>query len=144
MKAAVGCRRTVMLLGIVGMLAACSALPGRELPACSPGTAMQKHELYFGLTQRGGERIDDAQWRDFLASEVTPRFPEGLTVLDARGQWRDRDGGAIIRQPSRVLVVLRADTREAAAALADVRTAYRERFAQQSVLLVSAPVCADF
>lgn len=143
MKPAAGCRRTVILMAVAGMLAACSALPGRDFPACSAGTAMQKHELYFGLT-RGGERIDDAQWRDFLASEVTPRFPEGLTVLDARGQWRDRDGGAIIRQPSRVLVVLRADTREAAAALADVRTAYRERFAQQSVLLVSAPVCADF
>ena len=72
MKPAAGCRRTVILMAVASMLAACSALPGRDFPACSPGTAMQKHELYFGLT-RGGERIDDAQWRDFLASEVTPR-----------------------------------------------------------------------
>lgn len=139
-----GFLRMAVALGAVSTLAACSGLPGREAPSCASGTAMQKHELYFGLTRPGGARIEEGQWRDFLATEVTPRFPEGLTVLDARGQWRDRRDGAVIRQPSRVLVLLHPETPEAAKALNGIRTAYRERFEQQSVLLVSAPVCGDF
>ncbi len=27
-----------------------------------------------------------------LAAEVTPRFPDGLTVVEAGGQWRDGKG----------------------------------------------------
>lgn len=33
--------------------------------------------------------VSDEDWRAFLAAEVTPRFPDGLTVIDAAGQWRD-------------------------------------------------------
>lgn len=136
--------RTAIAPGLVGVVAACSSLPDEAAPGCFSGTTMQKHELYFGLTRPGGARIEEVQWRDFLATEVTPRFPEGLTVLEARGQWRDRRDGAILRQPSRVLVILHSETPEAAKAPEGIRAAYRERFEQQSVLLVSAPVCADF
>ncbi|MCK5768743.1 DUF3574 domain-containing protein [Algiphilus sp.] len=130
----------VLLTAVVG---ACAAMPASP-PECAAGRIMQRHALYFGLTTSDGAIIDEARWSAFLAETVTPRFPEGFTVLEARGQWRNRETGTIIRQPSRVLIVLAADDPVTSTAVESVRTAYRERFAQQSVLRVSAPVCASF
>ena len=130
----------VLLTAVVG---ACATVPA-AVPECSAGRTMQRHALYFGLTTSDGAVIDETRWSAFLAETVTPRFPDGFTVLEARGQWRNRDTGTIVRQPSRVLIVLAADDPVTSAAVEGVRTAYRERFAQQSVLRVSAPVCASF
>jgi Protein of unknown function (DUF3574). len=53
-----------------------------------------RSELYFGVGEESGpadrpqaEPISAARWRAFLDKEVTPRFPDGLTVFDAYGQW---------------------------------------------------------
>jgi hypothetical protein len=42
-------------------------------------------EMYFG--RKIGDRVgvSDAAFLDFTANEITPRFPQGLTVVDARG-----------------------------------------------------------
>ncbi|MGB6760521.1 MAG: DUF3574 domain-containing protein, partial [Xanthobacteraceae bacterium] len=43
----------------------------------------------------------------FVAHEITPRFPDGFTVTDASGQWRDSADGTIVHEPSeRVEIVL--------------------------------------
>jgi hypothetical protein len=46
-------------------------------------------KLYFGLgpADRPEKGISEAHWRDFLDKEVTPRFPDGLSVVDVYGQW---------------------------------------------------------
>ncbi|EDY59480.1 DUF3574 domain-containing protein [Streptomyces sp. SID5470] len=48
---------------------------------------------FFG-TERpgGGPAITGQQFRAFVAKEVTPGFPDGLTVQSGRGQWRDVSG----------------------------------------------------
>src|SRR5207253_3721246 len=63
-----------------------------------------KTELYFGLSRTAGAEISDAEFAAFLAQVVTPRFPEGLSVLEARGQWRD-SAGRTVREPARVVVL---------------------------------------
>ena len=63
-----------------------------------------EYRLYFGLTDGTGEVISQEAWQNFVDTAVTPRFPDGLTVLDAYGQWQP-PGGDLIRQSSRVLVV---------------------------------------
>ena len=75
--------------------------------ACAAGeTAMQRSTLYFGAAVPGStDTVDAVEWQRFLDSSVTPRFPDGLTWLDARGQWRGKDG-RVIGEPSR-----RADPR---------------------------------
>jgi len=52
-----------------------------------------RSELYFGVGEESGptdrpqaEPISEAQWRAFLDKEVTPRFPEGLTVVRGAGR----------------------------------------------------------
>lgn len=128
---------------LASALCACAALPPPQAD-CAVGAPRQRHALYFGLTTADGAEIDDAQWRGFLSDIVTPRIPEGLTVLHAYGQWRDRAGGAITRQPARTLVIVTDGTDAVEARIEAIRAAYRERFDQQSVLRVSAPVCAAF
>ena len=93
-------------------------------------------DLYFG---RGS--VSDDDWSAFLANEVTPRFPEGLSVLDVAGQWRD-PAGKIARENSKLLILIVFDAPAHAAKVDAVASAYKQKFAQQSVLRVERPVCA--
>ena len=94
-------------------------------------------ELMLGRT--GG----DLKWRTFLAREVTPRFPDGLTVYETTGQWRDPATKVIMRERSRVLrIIVPADiARDKITAVAD---AYKMQFRQKSVGIVARDVCAAF
>nr|WP_246503613.1 DUF3574 domain-containing protein [Plastoroseomonas arctica] len=93
------------------------------------------------LTAYLGGSVAERDWQDFLASTVTPAFPDGLTASEARGQWRDPEG-RIIREASRTLTILAGP--DARARFAPVETAYRARFAQRSVLVTTQAVCAWF
>ena len=93
-------------------------------------------DLYFGR-----DNASDAAWAEFLASEVTPRFPEGLSVLDVAGQWRD-PGGRIARESSKLLILIVFDAPAHAPKVEAVIAAFKKRFNQQSVLRVERAVCA--
>ncbi len=132
-------------------LAACAAPPHKgarmtdaQSGAALKGDAMTATRLYFGTSMPGGGTVSDAAWQRFLANEITPRFPEGLTVLEARGQWRDTKTGRIARERSRVLLLLHRGTAKAKAAIAAIVARYKERFRQQSVLRIDAPVRVQF
>jgi len=114
------------------------ATPAFAQPSCAPPqTAML--DIEFLLGRAGG----DLKWRTFLAREVTPRFPDGLTIYETRGQWRDPATKVITREKSRVLrIIAPADTPpEKIAAVAD---AYKAQFRQKSVGIVTRQVCASF
>jgi len=111
--------------------------------ACAPlGTAYTRTTLYFGLTRPTG-MVSETEWQAFLRDDVTPRFPDGLTVLEADGQWR-RSDGSIGRERSKVLVILHDEKPATRAALGTLVLRYKEAFAQESVLWESARVCAAF
>jgi hypothetical protein len=90
--------------------------------------------LYFGRMTPDG-LVSDQAWREFLAEVVTPRFPDGLTVWAAEGQWRDASL-RITREPALVLEIVHARDAASDAALRSIITAYRQRFRQQAVLWV--------
>ena len=76
---------------------------------CGPaGTAHVRTTLCFGLTRPSG-RVSEDEWRTFLRQHVTPRFPDGLTVWEAQGQWR-RSDGRVARERSKVLLLVHDDT----------------------------------
>ncbi|MBK8150387.1 MAG: DUF3574 domain-containing protein [Acidobacteria bacterium] len=49
-------------------------------------------ELYFGFDRKEQTQVSEDEWEKFLAEEVTPRFPDGFTVISAIGQYRGADG----------------------------------------------------
>jgi len=128
-----------------GLLAAGASAPGAQGLACAPPQrSMLEIELMFGRAIGNGASVGDAAWSRFLAREVTPRFPEGVTVLDAAGQWRDRERARIVREPSKLVVIVAADDATSRDSIAAIVGAYKQRFRQQSVGVVTRPVCAAF
>jgi hypothetical protein len=100
--------------------------------------------VYFGLEKSSGETVSEEEWQTFLAGSVTPRFPDGLTVLDARGQWLDTDEGRLYRESTRLLnVLVPADASDdGVSAVRDIADTYKERFEQQAVFYTTLPACA--
>jgi hypothetical protein len=104
---------------------------------------MARLELVFGTSRNDAPLVSDEDWARFLEVQITPRFPEGLTVLRAPGQWLDRDG-RIVREDSRILVVWYAPTKRTNYQIEEIRSAYREQFDQESVMRVESISCVSF
>jgi hypothetical protein len=114
-----------------GLLLGGCALNPSTLPSPAP-EAWQRCELFFGQSIPGGGVVSAAEWQAFVDGEVTPRFPQGLTVLQAEGQWRNAQGG-IDREASRVLVLLLPANTARGPLMDELRARYRERFRQEAV-----------
>ena len=83
------------------------------------------------------------RWQRFLDEEVTPRFPDGFSVLDVYGQWQRRETGAIERLNSKLLVILFQGPQHRAD-LDALRAAWKQRTGDQSVLLTISPAEVSF
>lgn len=94
-------------------------------------------ELYFGRNIPTGGTVSESDWQKFVDDVVTPRFPDGLTVLDADGQWRGKDG-SIAREESKVIVLLypRKQRKAMNTKIEEIRTEYKKRFAQEAVMRI--------
>ena len=97
----------------------------------------------MGRSGPAGEVVDDAAWDAFLADTVTPRFPDGLTVLDGRGQWRGA-AGQIKKERSKLLVILTSQGDDKMRLIAEISDEYKRRFSQESVLQVVDDACVSF
>ena len=129
----------------VAALAACSP-SSPQTAACPEGwDQVTEYQLYFGRGDATGapDAVSDEAWARFLADTVTPRFPEGLTVTDGAGQWRN-DMGEILKERAKVLTLLVWPDDSALQRLNEIAAEYERRFNQESVLLTSAPSCASF
>ena len=114
-----------------------------EAASCPPGTEQfAEYRLFFGRSQGTVEVVSEEAWRAFLADEVTPRFPDGLTVLDAAGQWRG-DSGAIVRERTKLLLILAPPGADAMQRTDEIADAYKRAFGQSNVLRVVAQACAS-
>jgi len=149
-----------MILVLAALAAAGLAASAADAPA-APAAAMQgdaarpaaarwvRSELYFALgradgPQDGAALAKDADWQAFLDREVTPRFPDGLTVFDAYGQWLNRRSDKPARLRTKVLVILHEDTPEKQAAIDAIRLAWKAAWHDQSVLLVNERADVSF
>ncbi len=101
-------------------------------------------ELTFGRDIGRRVGVSEAAWRRFLAREVTPRFPDGLTVMNALGQWRDRATGRIVREPSKLVMIVLPGKADDQARLDAIVAAYKRQFQQQAVGIIVQPACTAF
>lgn len=130
-----------MLAGLAGCL---HAPVHQTAPACEAGDrAMVRDVLYFGRNRPDGGKVADDEWQAFLDQVVTPRFPDGLTVATAHGQWRGASGH-IEREASQVLTLLHAGDADARRRVAAIADEYRRRFGQEAVLRERSAACVAF
>lgn len=136
-------RRTIWLAAVIlsTVMSGCASLPYACLP---PSRVMASAEIIFGRNIGDRVGVSDNDFTRFLAEELTPRFPDGLTVIDARGQWRDGTRNALIREPSKVVLLAFADGADKRAAVSAVAEAYKLRFRQHSVLTSVRTACVSF
>lgn len=134
-----------MLPALLGLGLAGAEAGGPAIDACAAAAARPtlSAQLLFGLRQRDGRLVSPRAWRRFLDTRITPRFPEGLTVLSGQGRWRGADG-RILSEPSRIVLIVTRHEPGAIAALRAIRAEYAAAFAQDAVGLVLSRSCASF
>ena len=135
-----GLGRAASLLTLV-MLSGCASLPQACLP---PAQTMATAEMLFGRKIGDRVAVTDAAFAQFTAQEITPLFPDGLTVINASGQWRDAARGKIIREPSKVVLITFRDDAQKRKDLTAIADAYKLKFKQQSVLTSIGTSCVAF
>lgn len=122
-------------------LNACAGVP---LACVPPQQPMVSAEMLFGRNIGNRLGVSEAEWAQFVTAEITPRFPDGLTVIDAKGQWRDTERGNVVREPSKVVLITFRDEVGKRAALSAIADAYKARFKQQGVAVITRPTCVSF
>ena len=115
---------------------------GLALIGHAPGTMTSCQDrmydrLFFGLGTADG-RVSHADWERFLSEVVTPRFPDGLTVVEANGQWRAAGEQGVTVERSRVVEIAHDDSSEVDRRLGEVVAIYKQRHRQRSVMLTRA------
>jgi Protein of unknown function (DUF3574) len=106
--------------------------------------AMLIAELFFGRGIKGREPLTDAEWAEFAAQTITPNFPDGFTVFDGEGQWRNPLTGYTAGSGTKILLVAAKREPDLARRLSAVIDAYKARFHQRSVGLITRDSCAAF
>ncbi|PZQ63634.1 MAG: hypothetical protein DI570_08175 [Phenylobacterium zucineum] len=119
-------------------LAGCATAP-RKVAGCAAGQAELRTAQLF-LTAPPPARLSDEEVRRFVEQEVTPRFPRGVTVMDSPGPAKASDA-LLVRDAPKMLMIVLPPKGDSYAAVEAVRTAYRGRFRQESVVVVPPPSC---
>lgn len=113
----------------------CSAVPGSTLWA--------RTELYFGMQKPDDSFTSNEEYQRFIDEQVTPRFREGFTVFEGRGQYLDPNG-RLWREPTKVLALTYPPDASKSAAIDEIRSAYKKQFQQESVMRLDSTTCVAF
>ena len=133
-----------LLIGIAtGAVWLASDLAALGLSCPSSTRAMTRLEIVFGTSRSRGRPVTDEEWIKFLDIEVTSRFPDGLTVLKGPGQWRSNDG-RLTKEQSNIVIVWHRPTVRSDADIEVIRSAYKAKFDQESVMRVESASCVSF
>ena len=109
-----------------------------------PEDLWHRTELYFGSSKPDGTVVSEEQFQRFIDQEVTPRFPDGLTLLTGYGQFRN-SAGVIIKERSAELILLYPlSQRDASRKIEEIRENYKRAFQQESVLRVDSLATVSF
>lgn len=145
-----------LILALVLLLAGCAHKAPSPVAVAPTLTGDPNHpgqtsnwvdtRLYFGLgpmdhPERG---VSEAQWRDFLDKQVTPRFPDGLSVVDVYGQWQGKTQTVPERLRSKMLIIDYPNTDENRARIEAIRAAWKQQTGDQSVMRVTQPADVSF
>ena len=140
---------TLVLWGVVVLGGAAGCTVSRPPPpsaatSCSTGQDLLiRDSLYFGRNRAAQPPVRDSEWQKYLSDVLTPRFPDGFTVVNASGQWRGASG-AIEHEESEIVTLLHGQSSTVDRAIAEVVAEYKRRFDQEAVLHERATVCAQF
>jgi hypothetical protein len=132
---------------IAAVAAALLALCGTAEAATCPVRGekpMIEAQLFFGRDIEGRGPVTNEEWSDFAAHAIAENFPDGFTVTDGEGAWFDPKTKSMTHEDTKIVLVAAKQSPGLSARLSHVMDAYKRRFHQQSVGLITRPVCAAF
>jgi Protein of unknown function (DUF3574) len=130
--------------GLVLVLALAGGADAQLLGCLGGQRPSQVAELMFGRNIGDRLGVNEADWSRFVDREITSRFPNGLTMFNAAGQWRDEATNKIVREPSKLVQIVLPGQVEDIARLNEIVAAYKRRFKQHSVVMIVRPACVSF
>jgi hypothetical protein len=113
-------------------------------PCHGPQQSRTVAELLFGRNIGRSLGVSEADWAGFVAREMAPRFPDGLTITDAVGERRDPETGGTAEEPSKHVEIVLPGNADDEARLDAVVAAYKREFHQQSVGVIVRTACVSF
>lgn len=137
----------VAVTALAGLIAAAPFGPTAAVRAetCLEGTESRLVvELLFGRNIGKRLGVSEEQFQRFVDQEVTPRFPDGFTLVDTIGQWRPSSSREIVREPGKQLVIALADEAKDLPRVREIVAAYKRQFSQQSVIVLTRRACVAF
>jgi Protein of unknown function (DUF3574) len=141
MRTAVVCSLSLSLLTAAASNTSAQTLAIVCHGAQRPG---QIAELLFGRDIGNHVGVSEAAWMRFVAREITPRFPDGLTITNALGQWRDPASGRMVHEPSKRVEIALPGRPDDEGRLDAIVAAYKRRFHQHSVGVIVQSACISF
>ena len=101
-----------------------------------------KSELLFGLSIQYPNRttgwVTPEDFKNFLDTEVTPLFPDGLTYFNASGQWKGSNN-ATISEPSIYMIIYHENSEINRENIQEIVKSYMNIFNQEAVLYATLP-----
>jgi hypothetical protein len=130
---------------ILVLALALAGAAGAQSADCRAGQrAKEVAELMFGRNVGNRLAVSETQWSRFVDREIISRFPDGLTVLNGAGEWRDRTSNKLMREPSKIVQIVLPGAPEDIARLNEIVETYKRRFKQQPVVVIVRPACVSF
>ncbi|MDZ4801627.1 MAG: DUF3574 domain-containing protein [Bryobacteraceae bacterium] len=137
-------RRTLFGLPIPFLAATATSQAAASSVRPKSAEVWQETQLYFGTSQPRGAVVTDREFTAFIDMHVTPRFPDGLTLLGGYGQFRG-ESGTINKEKSLVLILFYPPSMtDANAKIEEIRELYKMQFAQESVLRADRSAAISF
>jgi len=142
---AMSVRLAAALTLVLALVLALAGGADAQLVDCLGGQRpTQVAELMFGRNIGGRIGVSEGDFGRFVDREIISRFPNGLTVFNAAGQWRDQASSKIVREPSKIVQIVLPGQVGDIARLNEIVEAYKTRFKQQSVGMIVRPACVSF
>ncbi len=138
-------RLSIALMALAFSLSAVQGFASEATPCPFPRQKeMLVIQLFFGqgISDRGP--VSPKEWRSFLQQSVIPRFPDGFTLYDAYGHWMSPRSHVTGFENTKVIVIAAEDTPGLRARIDELSSAYRERFHQESVGIITSSGCGAF
>lgn len=133
----------VLILWILFLPGCTAHVQIKDAGILSYGDSFIKTELLFGLSKPDGSIVTESEWQDFVDNHITPRFKEGLTILNSSGQWMLQTGN-VIKEKSKIVMILHKNNQEIDQLLEKIRKEYKNLFQQESVLRITSSTAVSF
>lgn len=121
-----------------------SASPGWQASPWADSVMIQT-QLFFSLATSDGKGVSEQQFAQFMEEVIRPRFPDGMTVLDASGQGKGGATGtsgllAMMHANTKLVILVHPNTPDAQGKLNDIKAQYRSRFGAPDIFHLDFPV----